>query len=147
MHGLCKTSNLAAEMPFLLTSLFLGCVPDRWGRWIAEFQIGEVSTLCVCKYVYVYVYLCVCKLYVKISKLLYMHMYNVIFFWREVDGDEDNLRFRDVCGYDSLLPQCAFLLTMSHIWKRGDQSYLLCHVRKLQIDNHSALWRWRLGSQ
>lgn len=83
-----RTSNLAAQMPFLLTSLFLGCVPDRWGRWIAEFQIGEVSTLCVCKYVYVYVCLCVHKLCmcIYLYEYLYMHIYRCIFQWK-IEGN------------------------------------------------------------
>ena len=75
-----ETSNLAAQMPFLLTSLFLGCVPDRWGRWIAEFQIGEVSTLC--KYVYVHVCLCVYKpcMCIHLYKYLHLRIYRCVFW-------------------------------------------------------------------
>ena len=77
-----ETCNLAAQMPFLLTSLFLGCVPDRWGRWIAEFQIGEVSTLCVCVCVCVHVCLCVLNrvcVYIYIS--ICVCIYTRCVFW------------------------------------------------------------------
>ena len=79
-----ETSNLAAQMPFLLTSLFLGCVPDRWGRWIAEFQIGEVSTLCVCVCVCVCVCTCVFVCFkpcmcIHLYKYLHMRIYQMCF--------------------------------------------------------------------